>query len=354
MRVLLVGNANERHAGAKTYSFDFKLRNGFVRNGHDVCFFSDRDVARNSTIFRSSRAGKREANRIFLDHVRNFGPDLVLLVYSSLVSAETFAEARRLRPGLRLAQVCMDALWRPSNVEKLHDKARVVDASFVTTAGEILADVAACGGRASYIPNPVDPSMETGRGFERSDQAHDVFWAARAGDGNFAEDPRVTFPLHLARSGEISVDYHGIGDRPQLFGGAFYDRLNDARMGLNLNSDRLVGATEPAPARELYLYNSDRLAQVAGCGLLAISMRVNGLGALFGENEEMAFADTPDEVTEVVRRYKRDDAARRRVAEAGWRKSHGELNERLVARYIEEVTFGRPLSHPYIWPTRLW
>ena len=125
-------------------------------------------------------------------------------------------------------------------------------------------------------------------------------------------------------------------------------------MGLNLNSDRLGGTSVAAPADQLDLYNSDRISQIMGCGLLAISMRVNGLGALFGEDEEMAFADTPDEVAEVVRRYKRDDAARRRVAEAGWRKSHGELNERLVARYIEEVTFGRPLSHPYVWPTRLW
>ena len=32
----------------------------------------------------------------------------------------------------------------------------------------------------------------------------------------------------------------------------------------------------------------------------------------------------------------------------------GELNERLVARYIDEVTFERPLSHPYIWPTQIW
>ena len=40
--------------------------------------------------------------------------------------------------------------------------------------------------------------------------------------------------------------------------------------------------------------------------------------------------------------------------EAGWRKSHAQLNERLVARYIEEIAFRRPLSQAYIWPTALW
>jgi len=44
----------------------------------------------------------------------------------------------------------------------------------------------------------------------------------------------------------------------------------------------------------------------------------------------------------------------RRVSEAGWRKAHAAFNERLVARFIEEAMFRRPLSHAYAWPTALW
>ena len=80
-----------------------------------------------------------------------------------------------------------------------------------------------------------------------------------------------------------------------------------------------------------------------GCGLLTLSFRVNQLMELFEEDREMAFADTPEEMLDAVLRYKRDDAKRREIAEAGWRKSHEELNERLAARYIEEVAFRRPL-----------
>ena len=354
MRVLLVGNAHERAHGGRCYTVERKLANGFVRNGHLLHFFSDRDVARAGSIFRSSRAGRGAANREFLEVVRAFAPDLCVFVHSTLIATETFVAAREIRPGLRLAQTCVDPLFRPSNVAFLKDRARVVDATFVTTAGAALAAFSRPDAPACYMPNPIDASIETARGFERSDQTYDVFWAARAGQGDHPADPRVTFPLHLAQQPDLAVDYHGIGGRAQRFGTAYFERLVDARMGLNLNSDRLGGTSVAAPADQLDLYNSDRISQIMGCGLLAISMRVNGLGALFGEDEEMAFADTPDEVAEVVRRYKRDDAARRRVAEAGWRKSHGELNERLVARYIEEVTFGRPLSHPYVWPTRLW
>ncbi len=354
MRVLLVGNANERHFGAKSNNFERKLANGFIRNGHSLYFFSDRDVARAGTIFRSSRAGRGVANSSFLKVVNAFAPDLVLLMHSSLLATETFAQARTQRPGLRLAQVCVDPLFRPVNVAFLKDRALVVDASFVTTAGAALAQFRTATNTTSYLPNPIDPSMETARGFERSDQGMDVFWAARAGKGDYPADPRVTFPLHLAQAGDIRVDYNGIGDRPQLFGADYFPRLTNAKIGLNLNSDRLTGEPHAAPADQLYLYNSDRISQIMGSGLLALSTRTNSLGELFEENREMAFADTPDEALETVRRYLRDDGARRRVAEAGWRKSHDELNERLVARYIEDVTFERPLSHAYIWPAQLW
>jgi hypothetical protein len=53
-------------------------------------------------------------------------------------------------------------------------------------------------------------------------------------------------------------------------------------------------------------------------------------------------------------RFKRDNSARRRIAEAGWRKAHAAYNERLVAAFIEDTLFRRPHSHAYAWPTTLW
>ena len=125
-------------------------------------------------------------------------------------------------------------------------------------------------------------------------------------------------------------------------------------MALNINSDRAETAKTRAPADQLYFYNSDRISQLMGCGLMTLSFRVNQLMELFDEDHEMAFADTPEEMREAVLRFKRDDSRRREIAEAGWRKSHAHLNERLVARYIEEIAFRRPLSQAYIWPTALW
>jgi hypothetical protein len=139
-----------------------------------------------------------------------------------------------------------------------------------------------------------------------------------------------------------------------LQGALFYEQMALSRMGLNLNGDRDGALPKPAPAHLRYLYNSDRVAQIMGSGLLALSTRANHLFELFPEGDEMVFADTKEELLEVVRRYQRDNTARRRIAERGWQKSHREFSVDLVTRYIVEVTFERALGYDYQWPTRLW
>ena len=354
MRILLVGNAHHDLNGARYYNPEAKLKNGFIRNGHAVHFFSPKDVARSSTIFRSSRIGQKHSNAAFLETVRIFKPDMIAFIHSVHITDESFADAKRIRPGVRLVQICVDPLFRPKNIAVLEKRKTIADATFITTAGAALKPYARKGAVVSFIPNWVDPAIETGRAFERSDQHYDLFFAARAHVGEYNGDPRFTFPVAVQRTDDLSIDLHGVDGRPALHGAAFYDHMNDARMALNLNGDRQGDVKEPAPLALRYLYNSDRVAQVMGSGLLAISTRANHLYELFPEGKEMVFADTVEEMLEIVRRYKRDDNARRIIAEAGWRKSHAEYSVDLVTRYIEEVSFGRALSHHYQWPTELY
>jgi hypothetical protein len=353
MRVLFVANFGERYFGERYYTVERKLANGFTRNGHHVYTFSDRDVARQATLFRSSRAGRGAANARFLETARAFQPEMIVLTHSSLIETAAFADAKRLASKPRLAQICVDPLFRIVNVDFLKDRARAVDATFVTTAGAALARFSSSNNVSSYMPNPVDGSIESLRGFERSDQAFDIFFAANA-SGDSPGDPRRTVPRLIAETGEATIDHRGFDGRPPAFGSEYFRALEDARMALNINSDRAETAKTRAPAEELYLYNSDRVSQLMGCGLLTLSFRVNHLTELFEEDREMVFADSPEEMRDAALRFKRDDARRRAIAEAGWRKSHESLNERLVASYIEEVTFRRALSRSYLWPAALW
>ena len=353
MRILVIGNAGEREPGRRYYSVERKLANGFARNGHCVWFFSDRDVARAGTLLRSSRAGRGAANAKLIEAARQFAPHAIVLAHASLISTETLADAKATPGRPRLAQICVDPLFRKVNVDFLADRARVVDASFVTTAGPALKRFSTASNISAFIPNPVDPSIEDKRNFERDDLAADVFFAANAG-GDRRDDWRRATPRLLAATPELACDFHGFDGAPGVYGAAYFERLAQARMGLNLNSDRAETARVQAPEGELYLYSSDRVSQLLGCGLTTLSFTTNKLMELFEPDREMAFAATPEGMREAALRYKRDDAARRRVAEAGWRKAHAAFNERLVAQFIEEATFRRPLTRAYAWPATLW
>ena len=352
MRVLLVGNGGEREWGRRYYSVERKLFNGFVRNGHHALFFSDRDVARASSWLRSSRAGRAAANAKFLEAVRNFAPDAVVLAHSSLIATPTLALARETPSRPRVGVVCVDPLFRAVNVEFLADRARVADATFVTTAGAALALFSSGSHVSAFIPNPVDASIETARNFERRELGADVFFAAHAG-GDRPDDWRRRTPELMAASG-LSCAFHGFGGRPGVYGAEYFAALGQAAMGLNLNSDRAEDATTQAPEAELYLYSSDRVSQLLGCGLLTLSFRLNRLMDLFEDGAEMAFADTPEEMRDLALRFKREPEARQRIAEAGWRKAHACFNERKVAAFLEDVMFRRPLREAYAWPTQLW
>ena len=352
MRILVIGNAGEREPGRRYYSVERKLANGFARNGHSVWFFSDRDVARASTIFRSSRAGRAAVQGKFLEAVRNYAPHAVVMGHSSLIASDTLAEAKTLGARARVAQVCVDPLFREVNGRFLAERARVVDATFVTTGGEALKRFATANNVSAFLPNPVDSSVEDLRNFARDDLLQDVFFAANAGGDRESDVRRVT-PRRMRAAG-LACGFYGFDGAPGVFGAAYFGALAQARMGLNLNSDRSETAEVQAPPEELYLYSSDRVSQLVGCGLMTLSFTVNRMMELFEPEREMVFVETPEAMVEAALKYRRDDAERRRIAEAGWRKAHAAFNERLTAGFIEDVLFRRPLSQPYAWPTRLW
>ncbi len=352
MRVLLASNGNYRHPGRHYYDVWAKLRNGFIRGGHTVQFFSDRDTARMGSLFGSSRfGGVARCNRALVETAGNFRPDLLVLSHVDLITSNALAEIRALLPSIRIAQHNGDIVFGPRFEQRMLHWIDHIDATFLTTAGDVLKRFARPSKIACYVPNPVDASIETLWCHERDDQPHDVFFAMRGIHGSFPGDVRLGIPAYLAQQEGIVMDYHGIHGRAPLFGAAYYEHIARARMGLNLNVTKLSEHHQALP-EELHLYSSDRLAQYLGCGLLVLSTREHGLQHWFAEDGEMVFYDTKEELADKVRHYKKNAAARMRIAQAGWRKAHAQFNERLVAKYIEEVTFGLPLTHDYAWPTQ--
>lgn len=336
-KVLLIGNVFGRELGNEFYMIMPKLLHGFIRLGCNLHVFNDREVARSSTPLLSTAPGRAAANRKLIETARNFRPDMLLLGHCEPIENATLQRLRAEHPGLRIAYRNVDTLTDAANRERLQRRADIVDAIFVTAAAPIHGVPADRRAKVYFMPNPVDPAVDIGRGFARDDQDFDLFFAVSTGDGS---DERLRFlQAALQRVPELSADLRGLPGSAPLRGAAYVEAMVNARMGFSMSRPD-----------DVYLYASDRMSQLLGNGLLTFLCRTSGFQDLFGE-DRLAFFDDQDELVDKLDFFRRNDAERRKVAEAGWRAAHSMFASHRIAKYILERTFDQPLSETYPWPT---
>jgi hypothetical protein len=341
MRVLLVGNIFGRELLANFYFTMEKLLHGFARAGHAVQVFNDRDTARMATPFRSRTLGVGRTNRRLVQAVKNFRPDLVVLGHCEMIDNDTLDEIRDRVPSVRIIYRNVDPLHYERNRSLVARRARAVDAIFVTTAGQPVASIETGRTPVHFMPNPVDPALETLQAFAHTDQDHDLFFAISGAIDRY--DQRIAMADQIrAALPEVAFDFRGMHGKPSQRGAAYFDLLQNARMGLSFSR-----------VNDHYLYSSGRMAQYMGNGLLTFLDRATGFGEIFGE-DELALYGSFNELCDKIRHYARHDDERRAVAQRGWQKAHDIFDCRKVADYIVDVTFGREPSHAYAWPTRSW
>lgn len=344
-RVVHASNFSRKAKGAFQHSVEHKITNGLIRNGHAVATFSDRDVARAGTLLGHRAFGAKAANKAFRDFCRSVEPELILLGHANTLAAATLADLRRDLPGVRVLQYNVDPLFEAENVAAILSKIDVVDATLITSAGEALRPFHRPGKFLGFMPNPVDFSIERGRNHERRDLPYDLFYAC----GN-QNDPRfvcgrnwTSLDLigHIARDlPELRILSPGVRGEPQVAGGKYQRALESAAIGLNVSK-----------RNDVFLYSSDRIAQLAGNGLATLLDRATGYESLLAEGEFIYFS-TIDELVEKLRRLAGDPAYRQSVAAAGRARYHALFNEQAVAKYIMDVAFERLDEKTTPWPSR--
>lgn len=336
-RVLIVGNIFGRDLSADFYFIMPKLLHGFVRIGCNVQVFNDRDVARGSTPLLTSSPGAKSANRKLIEACSNFRPDLLFLGHCELIRNETVIRIREENPNCSIVYRNVDPLPDPANRKRIQRRALVVDTIFLTAASPLHGVSSDSRAPVYFMPNPVDPAIDTVRSFERTDQDHDLFFAVSSNDG---KDPRVRFAQAAARRvPSLRADIKGTPGNCSMRGAAFIDAIANARMALSLSRPDTV-----------YLYASDRMSQMLGNGLLTFVARSTGFRDLFSE-DEIGFFEDLDELVDKLKFFAANDKRRQAVAEAGWSAAHSMFASDRIAKYILERSFNAPLSETYPWPT---
>lgn len=338
--------AERRRASLSLFAICRKFTNAATRANHLVVEFSDRAVARMGAPLRLRGLGTGWANRRFLQVVDELKPDLILLHFADRITNRALGEARRLSPGVTIADINIDPIDTAKNQRRLALRAGVADALFVTTAEPGLGAHAGPWGFAAYLPNPVDSAIETGRAFEIEAPAFDLLFPAsddsprEIGEG-FVAPTDAAARLRAGVPG-LRLSTPGVGGQPGAEGHDYFLALQSARMGWSLSRR----ATLP-------LYASDRMAHLFGWGLAVLLDRRAGFERFYRPEEAVFYDDLPD-LAASLRRLIADDADARKIARQGWARTWALFDSGRVFAYLLAQLSDDGGAKGYEWPCERW
>ncbi|MBC8012044.1 MAG: glycosyltransferase family 1 protein [Burkholderiales bacterium] len=315
-------------------SIEQKLSNGLIRLGHSVEMFAYREVARREGVLGHKFFGLKAVNRKLIEACANYEPQVLLLGHAELIENATVEEIRRRVPGIRVALWYCDPLWVPEKIALVKRWARVCDAVFVTSGGEVLAEIAREGALTAHFPNPVDASIESGQAFDAKEWDHDLFFA-----GIEKGEPGRTAFLTQLREGTPGLRFriHKAFGEPPIGGRAYIGALERSMMGLNLSR-----------RWDVPWYSSDRIAHMMGSGMLTLTPRTPGLTTLFSA-DAMGWFDGFADLRELISHYQTRPEEARAVAKRGWAEMHAKCDGRIVASWILALTRGETPQTDVAW-----
>ena len=345
LRILHVTNFNERYDGRLYFNTGRRINNGFVRLGHSILEFSDRDIQRYYKNYKDFNGSKALNNKL-KKTCYNFKPDLIILGHADSIKSETLGELKDDYPNLRISQWFLDPLNKngpdyEKNKNRILDKSDFIEANFLTTSPDAL-NFLPKNKQNYFIPNPADPSLETLENYKK-DCNMDVFFALSHGvhrgvlkTGKFDERSNFINKL-ISITKNVKFDLYGVNKIQPIWADHYFKTISNSKMGLNLSRG------EP-----IKYYSSDRITQIIGNGLVTLIDDKTFYRDFF-ENDEMVFYRNINDLSEKIKRISLDEKMRKNIGRKGKAKYLKYFNSTLVADFILKKTLDLPLKKKYLW-----
>ena len=346
LRILHITNFNERLDGRLFFNTGRRLNNGFIRLGHSVLGFSDRDITKYYKSYKDF-SGAKTLNEKLKTTCYNYKPDMIVMGHSDLINAQQLSEIRDDYPDVKVAQWFLDPLNKNGpdyerNKKRILDKIDFIDSNFITTDPSVLKFLPQ-NKKSFFIPNPVDSSFETLNNFNNKNCNVDVFFALSHGvhrgvlKGGKVDDRYKFLDKLVKLSTGIKFDLYGIDNRQPIWADNYFKAIANAKMGLNLSRG------DP-----IKYYSSDRLAQIIGNGLVTLIDEKTFYTDFFSKNE-MVFYKNINDLSEKILKISNDDKLRQSIGRKGKEKYFKFFNSTLVAKFIINKTFDISSNDKFIW-----
>ena len=341
LKIVFVANFQRRDAAAYFYAPPFILLQGFARAGHFVVPFSDRDQAREATIFARKKLGQSAMVRSLEQLLKNVEPDLVVFTHADQFSGADFLRLRETLPGARLAQINVDSPHRGETMQRFCARAAFMDVSFITSADlRHVADLMPGEAKVHFFPEPLDAAILNGQVFNspRESLARDAAFLG----SKCVDRPDQVRRLTALLPQELRFEVFGaVNDTPKIVGAEYGKYIKQTAMSPALQPE------DGAPEHKFYA--SNRVALQLGHGVLTFVHASTALDGLYEDG--VSLFENIEDVAEQMTRMWRDDAERRRIAERGWRIAHERMSAEKVAGYLVDTCFGEPEAEAHAWPT---
>ena len=347
LRIMHITNFADRHNGRLYFvSIGQKLSRGFVKTGHSVLNFSDRDMLRiGRGVF--DIFGRNSLNKKIISSVKNYNPDLLLIGHADLIYASTLEQLKTFNKNLKIAQWFEDPLILSGpdygeNSRKVLDKLDFIDNTFITTSPDAL-DFNKNGSNFHYFPIPVDDSVERLKVFESNESIYDLFFAMSHGVNRGVlkrgkKDGREDFLETLIEDNPtIKFDIYGLNGRQPIWAESFFNTISKSKMALNLSRG--------VPKK---YYSSNRIASLLGNGLLTFIDRKTKFDHFFA-NDELVFYNNTEDLSEKMQKLSLDDRLRKKIAKKGWLKYHKYFNSQTVSDYMIKKIFNIDTKNKTLW-----
>ena len=345
LKILHITNFNERHNGRLFYNTGRRINNGFIRLGHSVLEFSDRDIVSYYRSFKDFNGSKKLNNKL-VEVISNYLPDLIVLGHADLINYKTLNYIKKNYPDIKMCQWFLDRMdseWS-NNLLRFKDKMSLLDASFCTTEPKLLK-IKTIKSNIYFMPNPVDPSFETLNNAKENSFANDVFFAISHGvhrgvlkKGKF--DKREIFINKLREKiPNIKFDLYGMRSSQPIWADDFLNALSKSKIGLNLSQGKTIK-----------YYSSDRFAQLIGNGLLVMVDKKTKFNN-FLSNKEVVYYKSINDLAKKIYFYSTNNEKRKKIAANGRRKYFKYFNSKIISDYIICKTFN--LKKKFYWEKKI-
>ncbi len=304
-----------------------KLAKGFIRLGNDVRLFSYCNALSQVSPLRSKTLSKllfkSKVDELLANQLKNYTPDIVFMNFPRVFDANTIRHMRQAAPNAVFIGDDGDP-W-PKLQKNRIETARKLDILTAANDGEFLQDYRDAGvPNCVFVPNLCDP--DTDHRYEVSKKWEtDILWTGNAKHhADTSEVLREKLVTELAKRDNCTL--YGCFGRPKIGGINYLYAISGARIGVNINA-----------VNSVRLYHSDRLTHYLAGGTFVLAKSVPDADLLFKDGQHLRYFDDVDEFFELANWYLNHETERKKIADAGTKWVHEQLNCVKIAGYVLEL-----------------